>query len=59
MIGSFPIMFFLVYKCVSDTNYFTEAHVIPPTKVLQAVEANFGEKGTRNDSIPADTGKGK
>ncbi|KAJ5438518.1 membrane transporter [Penicillium daleae] len=27
---SFPIMYFLVIKCVKETNYFTEATVIPP-----------------------------
>ena len=33
MIGSFPIMFFLVWKCVPDTNYFAEDNVIPPAIV--------------------------
>lgn len=30
MLVSFPIMYFLVIKCVKDTNYFSEATVIPP-----------------------------
>ncbi|OKP11996.1 hypothetical protein PENSUB_2459 [Penicillium subrubescens] len=30
MLASFPIMYFLVIKCVKDTNYFSEATVIPP-----------------------------
>lgn len=30
MIASFPVLFYLVFKCVSDTNYFAEEGVIPP-----------------------------
>lgn len=30
MLASFPIMYYLVIKCVKDTNYFSEATVIPP-----------------------------
>lgn len=33
MTVSFPIMYFLVGKCVSDTNYFSEETVIPPEHV--------------------------
>ena len=35
---SFPIMYFLVFKCVSDTNYFSENAVIPPVHVLVKAE---------------------
>lgn len=31
-------MFFLIYKCVSDTNYFSESVVIPPMKVSEGVD---------------------
>lgn len=34
MIISFPVMFFLVIKCVPDSNYFSEEGVIPPEHVL-------------------------
>ncbi|KAH0334983.1 membrane transporter, partial [Aureobasidium melanogenum] len=34
MAVSFPIMFFLVLKCVTDTNYFCEEGVIPPQHVI-------------------------
>jgi hypothetical protein len=33
MIISFPIMYYIVMKCVLDTNYFTEDNVIPPQHV--------------------------
>lgn len=33
MIISFPIMFFLVTKIVTDTNYFNEDTVIPPEHI--------------------------
>jgi hypothetical protein len=40
MVVSFPIMFFLVVKCVPDTNYFTETMVIPPTHIIaKGIEA--------------------
>ena len=37
MIGSFPILFFLVWKCIADTNYFSEDVVIPPKTILEGV----------------------
>ncbi|GIC92870.1 uncharacterized protein Aud_009345 [Aspergillus udagawae] len=33
MILSFPVLFYLVFRCVSDTNYFAEEGVIPPQSV--------------------------
>ncbi|GFF45122.1 uncharacterized membrane protein C6F6.04c [Aspergillus udagawae] len=30
---SFPVLFYLVFRCVSDTNYFAEEGVIPPQSV--------------------------
>ncbi|KFY04164.1 hypothetical protein V491_09445 [Pseudogymnoascus sp. VKM F-3775] len=35
MVISFPIMYFLVFKFVSDTNYFSESNVIPPDHVMR------------------------
>lgn len=35
MVVSLPIMFFLIFRCVLDSNYFVEASVIPPQHVLQ------------------------
>ncbi|KAH8694312.1 membrane transporter [Talaromyces proteolyticus] len=33
MIISFPILYYIVMKCVPDTNYFSEDNVIPPQHV--------------------------
>ncbi|KAF7556673.1 hypothetical protein G7Z17_g1267 [Cylindrodendrum hubeiense] len=40
---SFPVMFYLVLKYVSDTNYFAEEGVIPPQEIQEsAAKGNFG-----------------
>jgi hypothetical protein len=41
MILSFPVLFYLVLRCVSDTNYFTEEGVIPPQSVGPGLEVSI------------------
>lgn len=43
MVVSFPIMFFLVSRCVMDTNYLHEATVIPPVHVSGGKDVPEGE----------------
>lgn len=52
MLASFPIMYFLVLKCVTDTNYFFEEGVIPPGHVgsTKSEEPNLLELETQGNS---------
>jgi hypothetical protein len=54
MVVSFPIMFFLVVKFVSDTNYFTEDAVIPPDHVRKEAETKLHDIDGDLSSSPSD-----
>ncbi|GFG17886.1 uncharacterized membrane protein C6F6.04c, partial [Aspergillus udagawae] len=53
MILSFPVLFYLVFRCVSDTNYFAEEGVIAPQSVGTAPKFS----AARNDPEDAGTEK--
>lgn len=43
---SWPILYFIAWKCTNDTNYFKEEHVIPPVHVRKELQI---------DSPPSET----
>jgi hypothetical protein len=48
MFLSFPVLFYLVLRCVSDTDYFAEEAVIPPQSVGPARKLSTATNGPEN-----------